>query len=299
MSPTSFVAYCRSSSRHQPIGLEIQRQRIEAYASRVEGQILAWYQETRPASTTAADIPKRQPELCRALEHCHRTGATLIVARLDRLSRSTAFFAGLLESGPPILVVEIPQASHFILHIYAAVAEQYRSIISRRLRAAHERARKEGRKLNPKAREAACEGHARRKRRFRPLCRLIEDIRRHRRMSTGDVARILNERGILTQRGVPWTNYNVAQFWYGYHRRWDVSPFRGRLSAGPQKQTKQAMERAERLRARIKRYRREGTTKGWQIAARLDAEGVPTITGVPWSQGLVAILLRRLNARRA
>jgi DNA invertase Pin-like site-specific DNA recombinase len=296
MSGLSFIAYCRVSSRKQPAGLELQRQRITAYVERVKGQILAWHEEMRQASPKASNVPKRQPELWRALDECRAAGATLIVARLDRLSRSTAFLSGLLESGPPLLIVDTPNASHFVLQIYAAAAEQYHATVSRRLRAAHDRARREGRKLNPHAKEAARRYEAKRRKQMRPLCMLIEDIRRSGPMSAGEVARILNERCVPTQRGRAWTNFTVSNFWLVYHRRWDLAKFRGH-NPGPATEVRQALARAELLRPRIERYRSQGTTKEWQIAARLNADGVPTTTGVQWSQSLVSILLRRLDGR--
>src|SRR5882724_304782 len=132
MAQRTFVSYCRASTPVQVIGLEIQRRTIRTYAERVGAEIIAWYEEVRPASQSVAKFERHQPELFRAIEHCRKAGATLIVARLDRLARSAALCTSLIESGPPLVVAELPNASPFVLQIYAAVAEEYRRIVRRR-----------------------------------------------------------------------------------------------------------------------------------------------------------------------
>jgi DNA invertase Pin-like site-specific DNA recombinase len=118
----SFIAYRRASTKKQTIGLEIQRAGVEDYIQRNGGELIAWYEDVGAAAKSAGDLSKAQPNLVRALAHSLNVQATLIVARLDRLTRSTAVLALTLEDGPPLLVVETPDASPFILQIYAAVA---------------------------------------------------------------------------------------------------------------------------------------------------------------------------------
>jgi DNA invertase Pin-like site-specific DNA recombinase len=109
-----FVAYCRSSTPKQTIGLEMQQTAIDQYVHRTRGELIDWYQDVGSASPTQSRLPKQQPQLVRAISRARAEIASLIVARLDRLTRSTAVLALLLESGPPLLVVETPNASLLI-----------------------------------------------------------------------------------------------------------------------------------------------------------------------------------------
>jgi DNA invertase Pin-like site-specific DNA recombinase len=81
------------------------------------------------------------------LEKCRRTGATLLIAKLDRLARNVAFIANLMEAGVPFVAVDMPAANKFILHVMAAVAENERDMISKRTKAALQAAKARGKKL--------------------------------------------------------------------------------------------------------------------------------------------------------
>lgn len=67
---------------------------------------------------------------------CHRAKATLLIAKLDRLARSVAFVAGLMDGDTEFVAVDMPHASRFVLHIMAAVAEHERQIIGERTKSA-------------------------------------------------------------------------------------------------------------------------------------------------------------------
>ncbi len=77
-----------------------------------------------------------RPELQQALDHAKQARATLLIAKLDRLSRNVAFIYRLLESGVELLCCDMPQANRLTLHILAAVAEHERQMISERTKAA-------------------------------------------------------------------------------------------------------------------------------------------------------------------
>ena len=91
---------------------------------------------------------KADSQLTAAIALAKRTGATLLVARLDRLSRSVAFIATLMEDKKlDFRVATMPTACKFNLHIYAALAEQEREFISKRTKAALQAAKARGVKL--------------------------------------------------------------------------------------------------------------------------------------------------------
>lgn len=92
-----------------------------------------------------------RPELALALELCRRKRATLLIAKLDRLSRSVAFISNLMESRVEFRAVDMPEASRLTIHILAAVAEHERAMISDRTKAAMAQAKLRGVKLgNPR-----------------------------------------------------------------------------------------------------------------------------------------------------
>ena len=98
----------------------------------------------------AADALDRRPQLNAALKRAAVYRCPIVVAKLDRLSRDVAFISGLMAQGVPFIVTEIPNADPFMLHIYAAVAEQERTKISERTKAALAAAKARGVKLgNP------------------------------------------------------------------------------------------------------------------------------------------------------
>jgi DNA invertase Pin-like site-specific DNA recombinase len=78
----------------------------------------------------------RRPQLEAALAHCELTGATLIVAKLDRLSRNVAFLAALQDSDSKFIAVDLPEANELTIHIMAAVAQAERKAISMRTKEA-------------------------------------------------------------------------------------------------------------------------------------------------------------------
>ena len=145
MAVGRFVAYYRVSTDRQGksgLGLEAQREAVQSY---LNGG--SW---TLAAEVTEVESGRRndRPELDRALGLCRLYGATLVVAKLDRLARNVAFISKLMESGIDFVAVDFPQANR--LTILSAVAEHEAAMISQRTRAALAAARARGVKLgNP------------------------------------------------------------------------------------------------------------------------------------------------------
>jgi DNA invertase Pin-like site-specific DNA recombinase len=134
MQPTrTLVAYYRVSTDKQGasgLGLEGQKTCVEAYAAATRARILASYQEVE--SGTKSD----RPMLDKAIAHANCSGATLIIAKLDRLSRNVHFLSGLMESGVDFIACDNPNVNRLTVHILAAVAEDEAIRISERTKAA-------------------------------------------------------------------------------------------------------------------------------------------------------------------
>src|SRR5690349_19022831 len=134
----SVVSYIRVSTRQQGrsgLGIEAQRAAIVRFAD-TEGYIIA-AEHVEVETGKGADALDRRPELAAALAAARKLRCPIIVAKLDRLSRDVAFIFGLMAQKVPFIVAELgADADPFMLHLYAALAEKERSLISQRTRAA-------------------------------------------------------------------------------------------------------------------------------------------------------------------
>jgi DNA invertase Pin-like site-specific DNA recombinase len=157
MAVGRFVAYYRVSTDKQGrsgLGLEAQREAVRPYLNGGN-----W---TLADEVTEIESGKRndRPELDRALGLCRLYGATLVVAKLDRLARNVAFISKLMESGVEFVAVDFPQANR--LTILAAVAEHEMAMISQRTKAALAAAKARGVQLgNPANLRNKIDGSAR------------------------------------------------------------------------------------------------------------------------------------------
>jgi len=146
--PKSFVAYYRVSTAKQGasgLGLEAQMVAVARYLEGAAGRLLAEYTEVESGKR------RDRPMLDKALHACRVHGATLIVAKLDRLSRNVAFLSNLLESGVEPRFADLPEVQgpqgRFLLQAMAAVAELEAGMISGRTKAALAEAKKRGVRL--------------------------------------------------------------------------------------------------------------------------------------------------------
>jgi len=127
------IGYLRVSTKQQGasgLGLEAQKAAVEAYSKLNAAKITATYVEVE--SSKKSD----RPQLIKALAHAKRTKATLVVAKLDRLSRNVEFLARVLNAGTEFVACDNPAANRLTLHILAAVAENEAKAISDRTKAA-------------------------------------------------------------------------------------------------------------------------------------------------------------------
>jgi DNA invertase Pin-like site-specific DNA recombinase len=149
-APRRFVSYLRVSTDRQGrsgLGLEAQREAVARFVAGIGGQVIAEHVEVESGKDNA------RPKLAEAMAACRVMRATLLVAKLDRLSRNLAFLANLMEAKTDFVCCDNPHATPFTLHILAAVAEHERSMISTRTKAALAAAKARGVKLgNPNLR---------------------------------------------------------------------------------------------------------------------------------------------------
>ena len=128
-----YVAYLRVSTQKQGfsgLGIEAQKEIIQNYLS--DKIPIAEYIEVESGRKT----DKGRPKLKEALEICRKTGGTLIVAKLDRLSRNVFFLSQLLESDVDIVFCDFPQANKMVLHILAAISQYEAELIATRTKQA-------------------------------------------------------------------------------------------------------------------------------------------------------------------
>lgn len=211
MAHGKWISYLRVSTEKQGqsgLGIEAQRKAVADFLNGGNWQLLEEYREVESGKRDD------RPQLAAALAHAKATGATLLIAKLDRLSRNAAFLLGLRDAGVDFVACDMPGANRMTVGIMALVAEQEREMISARTKAALAAAKARGQKLgNPngaralkgrgnaeavaalKSRAAA---HAAR---VRPI---VEAIRGEGLTSLNAIAGELNRRGILTANGGQW-----------------------------------------------------------------------------------------------
>jgi DNA invertase Pin-like site-specific DNA recombinase len=212
-----FVAYYRVSTQRQGrsgLGLEAQQTAVGDYLNGGDWRLVA--EVTEVESGKRSDRPK----LAEALKLCRLHGATLIIAKLDRLARNVAFISNLMESGVDFHAVDFPQANRLTVHILAAVAEHEAKVISERTKAALAAAKRRGVKLggyrgttiSRAMRRASAEAVAKRAdARAADLMPTIAELQAAGATSLRAVAAGLNERGIPTARGGKWSAVQVQR----------------------------------------------------------------------------------------
>jgi DNA invertase Pin-like site-specific DNA recombinase len=207
-----YVTYKRVSTEEQNksgLGIEAQERDLQIFLSNyatADDRVVAAYTES--VSGAKAD----RPELNKALALCRETGATLLVSKLDRLSRSVAYIASLMEDKKlSFKVCQMPNADKFQLHIYAALAEQEREFISKRTKAALAEAKARGTVLG-----GLREGTNKRNQSMRQRASTFAETLRptleaftEQKLTIRSMAEALNRLGVKTSRGGEWSASSV------------------------------------------------------------------------------------------
>jgi DNA invertase Pin-like site-specific DNA recombinase len=211
MAKGHFVAYYRVSTQEQGrsgLGLDGQRKAVLDYLNGSNWTLLAEFTEIESGKRTS-----NRPELARALEQCRMTGANLLIAKIDRLSRDAAFLIGLEASGIDFVAADMPNANRLTVRLMAVIAQEEREMISARTKAALAAAKARGQSLGgwrggPKpsksvytaglaARQANARAFAER---LRPM---VVEMRGH-GLSLAKIAAELTAQGIRTPRDGTW-----------------------------------------------------------------------------------------------
>ena len=140
-----FIAYYRVSTQRQGasgLGLEAQRCAVMAHLSGSDQTVVEEFVEVETGK--GSNALERRPQLRLALERCRKLGATLLIAKLDRLARNVHFVSGLIETGVDFVAVDMPHANKVMIQMHAVMSEWERDQISARTKAALAAARARG-----------------------------------------------------------------------------------------------------------------------------------------------------------
>lgn len=206
------IAYLRVSTQKQGrsgLGLEAQRDIIARHCQAHGITIAGEYLEVETGK--GSDALDRRPQLKAALTAARKLKAPIIVAKLDRLSRDVAFIAGLMAARTPFICCDIPDADPLMLHIYAAMAEQERRLISQRTTAALAAKKAQGVQLgNPNLAAARAIGLEKARARAGEHAAMIRAAMPAETTTHTAAARHLNAHGLTTITGRPLNRRTLA-----------------------------------------------------------------------------------------
>ena len=200
------IAYTRVSTKKQGesgLGLEAQQEALRRFAEAEGFRLIETFSEVETGK--GADALDKRPQLAAAIAKAKEHAAPVIVAKLDRLSRDVHFISGLMAQKVPFIVTTLgANVDPFMLHIYAALAEKERTLISERTRAALAELKAKGKKLGG-IRPKTIEDAGARAEALRPVLKEWEG------KSANAIAKELNAREIKTPTGRPWHAMTVIR----------------------------------------------------------------------------------------
>lgn len=211
---TPAIAYYRVSTAKQGasgLGLEAQRAAVLGFVAARGLTLAAEFTEVETGTRK-----RHRPELAAALEAARKTGAVLLIAKLDRLARNVAFVSALMESGVRFVAVDMPEVDNLTIHVMAAVAEREAALISARTKAALGAAKARGVTLgrpDNMTHAAQLKGaHAQREAARQAERKALGYVRllRESGLSLRAIAARLNEEGHTTRMGKAFTAVQVS-----------------------------------------------------------------------------------------
>jgi DNA invertase Pin-like site-specific DNA recombinase len=277
------IGYYRVSTDPQAatgFSLEGQRNAVHRYISDERMDLVAEYTEAETAFRSSKITLEKRPHLREALRHFQRCKATLVIAALDRLARNVVFIATLIETRIEFVALDIPNARPFMIHIYAAIAEEESRQKGYLVRAAIALAKANGRRcvtrgeVNGRQSFARAEAHRHvveeiRKLGIRGACRVAKELNRRcipyvadKPWPTMVVQRMLQHLGCYERAPIPWT------------KQWKI----------------EAKARAETVRSVVLELRHRRVRSYKAVAAELNARDLRTARGGLWKSSIVSCL---------
>lgn len=213
------LAYMRVSTSEQGRrgnGLEAQEEAIRRFADGEGFEVIQWVKEVETGK--GADALSRRPQLASVLREAKKRKVPVLVSKLDRLSRDVAFISGLMSEGVPFIVTELGiDVDPFVLHLFAALGEKERRLISNRTKDALQALKRRGVKLgNPhhKSLVAASKKAAETRQGLSDefAASMLPIIRGYQQggLTIRQIALELNKRNLPTMRGGEWHPSTVA-----------------------------------------------------------------------------------------
>jgi DNA invertase Pin-like site-specific DNA recombinase len=223
----SAIAYYRVSTTRQGrsgLGIEAQKAAVQRFAEAEGFDLIGEHTEVETGK--GADALDRRPELTAALSRARKAKCPVLVAKLDRLSRDAHFISGLMAHRVPFVVAELgADVDPFTIHIFAALAEKERALITARTKAALAAKKAQGVKVgNPRAAETIARAHAAHRAGAAEFAAnvlpIVKEIQAAGLTTMRAIAAALNARGVRTARGGKWGPSTVLRLL----RRQDSSP---------------------------------------------------------------------------
>lgn len=215
-----YIGYIRVSTQKQGksgLGLEAQKRAIRNMVNE-DDVLIAEYEEIESGKN------KERPKLLEAIQRCKETKATLVIARLDRLSRSLSFISQLMDNEIDFVACDMKHANRFTIQIFGAIAEQEARFISKRTKAALAELKAKGIRLGSpenltnKSREKSLEVRKRNalmNEHNRKATALIAAMRKEKK-SFSNIAIELNQSGFKTRRNSSFTAMTVKRLYDRY-----------------------------------------------------------------------------------
>ncbi len=213
------ITYARVSTRQQGssgLGLAAQTERMASFAAQNGFHIEASYEEVQSGGGT--DALELRPVLKAALAHAQKLKCSILVSKLDRLSRDVSFISSLMAKKVPFVVAELGiDTDPFLLHLFAALAEKERRLISERTIAALAAKRAKGEPLGNRKNLSDAQAlgvatiRAEAKQRAQVLVPIFEELSDAGVRTFLGIADALNARGVPTPRGGRWHASTVAR----------------------------------------------------------------------------------------
>lgn len=199
------AAYLRVSTQRQGqsgLGLEAQRKAIEHL---LDGKPYKEFIEIESGKKS------KRPKLDEAITHCRKHKTKLVIAKLDRLARNVHFISGLMETGIDFVAADMPNADRFMLHVYAAMAEEEGRRISERTKAALAAAKERGVELGKNGKVLARKNRQEAEAFAKTIISQFPELNITPNTDLQSIAHTLNANGIEARNGGIWYKASVAR----------------------------------------------------------------------------------------